>query len=148
MFSGALGLLPAADSLASPRSFPSLQPGSQLSVPRLKPKRSVNRRLERTDHVEIALVQVTKHAKPAAAKAGCRWLSSRRATFATQPAFEGMCAQALWLRASGTKNWTYSLSKPLPAGRYVLYVRVVNKAGTSDGTFSAARHNRIAFTVP
>jgi hypothetical protein len=145
--SGALGLLPAPD-VATLRSFPGLQPRSQLSIPAPKPTRTVNRRLEKTDHVEIALLAVTTHAKPASTSQGCRWLSSRGATFATRPAFEGRCAQALWLRASGTKDWTYNLTNPMPPGRYVLYVRVVNKAGTSDGAFSAARHNRIAFTVP
>ena len=59
----------------------------------------------------------------------------------------GVCTQLLWLTANGKKQWRYKLRKSLPPGSYVLYVRPVTPIGTPVAGFTAARHNRLTFTV-
>jgi hypothetical protein len=98
--------------------------------------------------VEVAVLKITPGARPAAkAKPTCEWLSGHNATFTHIAPLDGVCAQPLWLRATGIANWSYQLDKPLPKGDYVLYVRAVDRAGAANSNFSAAAHTRVTFHV-
>jgi hypothetical protein len=59
----------------------------------------------------------------------------------------GTCAPTRFLAANGTSSWTFRLSKRLPKGRYVLVSRATDAAGNRERTFTAARGNRVTFTV-
>jgi hypothetical protein len=128
---------------------PSFGTGTQLTAGQLERVGDVNPDMARVDHVEIALLKVTPGARPAATKAKptCDWLNGPDARFTPIAAIDGVCAQPLWLRATGTTNWSYQLNQPLPKGDYVLYVRAVDKAGAANSDFSAADHTRAIFHV-
>ena len=55
------------------------------------------------------------------------------------------CEPTRFLRARGTTKWSLRLRKRLAKGSYVLYVRAVDNAGTTQAGFS--RSNRRAFKV-
>jgi hypothetical protein len=72
---------------------------------------------------------------------GCRWLASRKGRFG-----KGRCNRPVWLRAAGTRRWSFALPGGLPRGRYVLYSRATIAAGGfREASFSARDRNRIVF---
>jgi hypothetical protein len=108
----------------------------------------------RLARVEVAILRTAKGAKgfsgsPAsAAQAGrCMWLKNRKAAFERRRATRGRCAAPRWLRARGTRNWSYRLARPLPPGSYVAYARATTTAGASEQLFTARDRNRRAFRV-
>jgi uncharacterized repeat protein (TIGR01451 family) len=77
----------------------------------------------------------------------CRWLANSRAQFRSISASHGLCSKAIWLRATGTRQWKYTLTKSLPAGRYIAYSRAGDKAGAVQNVFSIKLKNRLDFTA-
>jgi hypothetical protein len=74
----------------------------------------------------------------------CRAMTSTRPGFARRAT---ACKPTRWLRASGRRDWRLRLKRPLPRGRYVVWVRAVGARGTTARPFSAKAGNQIAFTV-
>jgi hypothetical protein len=77
----------------------------------------------------------------------CTWLRNRRATFAHRKPDRGGCDKPRWLKATGTRTWSYRLKRPLPPGSYVAYARAPTTAGASEHIFTARDRNRRAFRV-
>jgi hypothetical protein len=72
---------------------------------------------------------------------GCRWLSSHSGTLR-----KGRCSRPRWLRARGTRRWSFALPEGLPAGRYELRSRATIAAGGfREASFSSRDRNRIIF---
>ena len=90
--------------------------------------------------VEVAVLKVSRHLT------SCQWLN-RRGTFTTVRPRHRRCADAIWLPATGTSNWSYPIAKGLPTGNYLGYVRAISKSGATDLTFTAKRGNRVPITV-
>ena len=68
--------------------------------------------------------------RAAARKKRCSWLANKRARFRRRAADRrGRCSKPIWLRAKGTRRWALRLTRPLPQGRYTIYVRATNRAG-------------------
>jgi uncharacterized repeat protein (TIGR01451 family) len=77
----------------------------------------------------------------------CKWLKSADATFAGRSAHRGICDTPVWLKATGTRNWHYTLTHKLPPGSYVVYSRAYDTTGRSETNFTGADKNRLAFHV-
>jgi hypothetical protein len=92
--------------------------------------------------VQVGVLQLVDGAKPRAAAAGCRSLSSPRGRFTRVPLTNGRCNSVRWLRAKGTKKWSFKLRKALPKGRYAIYSRAVGKDGVPEAKFSARDRNQ------
>jgi hypothetical protein len=80
-------------------------------------------------------------------QARCIWLRSSRAKFKRVKPRHGKCSKPTFLKAKGTKSWSFKLRRRLPPGRYILYARAVDASGNKETAFSAKRHNRQAFRV-
>lgn len=77
--------------------------------------------------VEIALQR--KNSKLLKKHKKCSWLSSSKAKFKNNSAKHGKCSKLRYLKASGTTNWKYKLSKSVPVGSYALTARVTLISG-------------------
>jgi uncharacterized delta-60 repeat protein len=94
--------------------------------------------------VDVALVRIVGRRGRAVR---CELLRARDARFRRSPARKGRCPGRIWLRASGTAQWRFKLTRPLPRGAYVLFSRARDAAGMTESAFGAARHNEAAFRV-
>jgi hypothetical protein len=97
--------------------------------------------------VDVAFLRLTKGVKAAAKKRRCQWLKSKRARFKALKPRAGTCTKPVWLKAKGTRRWSFRLKRRLPKGRYVVYARAVNRAGVWDARFSPKRGNKRRFKV-
>jgi hypothetical protein len=77
--------------------------------------------------VDRRLIQKEKH---------CLWLRSSNSKFTKTRSRAGACTSPWWLKANGLENWSYSLSKRLPKGKYVLRARA--KTAVYGGTETLA----------
>jgi hypothetical protein len=66
----------------------------------------------------------------------CRYVAAR----GLGPAMP--CTRPRYVRARGTSSWSLTLHRPLPAGRYVVSTRAIDKAGNTE-----RRGNRARFTI-
>jgi hypothetical protein len=73
-------------------------------------------RLGRVAHVMVAVQRV--------GPSGCRHLHRTHRLGSTRA-----CAPRHWIRAQGTRRWHYSINRPLPAGRYAVYHRAIDREG-------------------
>jgi uncharacterized delta-60 repeat protein len=101
--------------------------------------------LSQIAHVDIAVLQLS--ARGHAAARGCLWLGRQGRLVRLRPGRGGKCDSPLWLRASGKRRWLYRFRRALNSGRYQLLVRVSNRAGVFDTTFSASHHDLVVFRV-
>jgi hypothetical protein len=91
--------------------------------------------------VQVAILRLGERGR-------CRWVRSRRrAGFRRIARDDGRCNEGVWLRARGVDPWRFTLPSGLPAGRYAVYVRAVNRAGVTDTTFSRRERNRVLVVV-
>lgn len=74
--------------------------------------------------VEIAIQRVDTKLLKKSKK--CLYLKNPRGAFGKIGARGGKCLPARALRASGTANWSYRLTKPLKPGKYVISARPVS----------------------
>ena len=75
---------------------------------------------------------------------GCRWLASSEGSL--RKGSGRRCNRPVWLRAEGTRRWSFALRSALPRGRYVLYSRAtISAGGFREASFSARDRNRIVF---
>jgi len=121
----------------------------ELKPPALPPNEVF--RPAQPDHVDAALQQSSgpggKKAVDLSASR-CRWVAGPNGGLRTTRSTAGVCATPIWIRARLTKrHWSLSLRRRLPPGRYVLYVRAVDRAGLYDPAFSSQQHNRVSFSV-
>jgi hypothetical protein len=77
-----------------------------------------------------------------ASAARCTWVGSKRARMKRRA-----CNQPVWLDASGTRNWTLTLGRPLPRGRYIFFARAIGANGLSELGWSRADGNRLDFLL-
>ena len=98
--------------------------------------------------VEVAVESLTAgtHRQSAKGRPRCRWLSSA-GRLVTRRSATGKCDNQLWLPANGTTNWRIRFRHRLPAGRYVLFARALDAAGSSDLRFSTNARNEQSFSV-
>jgi hypothetical protein len=76
--------------------------------------------------VEVAVVRLLGGARAAARS--CRSVDAKAR--ATRIAVRrGRCSPTTWLRATGATSWSLRMSKALPKGAYVAYVRATDRAG-------------------
>lgn len=101
--------------------------------------------LSQIAHVDIAVRALS--ARGHAAAVGCVWLNGRGRLVRVKPGGGGKCDSPVWLRASGKRRWLYRFRRSLGSGRYQLLVRVSNRAGVYDTTFSPGHHDLMNFTV-
>jgi hypothetical protein len=57
------------------------------------------------------------------------------------------CDAPNWLRAKGTKNWSFKPKRKLPPGHYVLYARATSEKAVSGVALSKKNKNRVELTV-
>jgi uncharacterized delta-60 repeat protein len=57
------------------------------------------------------------------------------------------CPPAKWLTATGTTNWSLKLKKKLKPGKYTIYVRALDAAGTTQTSFTKQLGNLKTVTV-
>jgi hypothetical protein len=131
------------------------------AIPRPRRTAPVDPALARLDHVEVAILREKDSAQAAAGASGkraaqsCHWLAGASGRFRSTPAIKLprkktlLCVptSTVWLRAKGKARWSLKFRKRLPAGKYVLYVRTVNRAGVSNATFGARKHTRLEVTI-
>jgi uncharacterized delta-60 repeat protein len=100
------------------------------------------------ERVDVALVRLVGRAKASRSRSSCAYLRSRRGSFKRESTRNGRCRRLVWLRATGSTAWRYTLREPLPAGRFVLYSRAT-AAGLveAQGLASSGTANRVAFTL-
>jgi hypothetical protein len=150
-FSGTAATAPATSTPVGPRPPGGGTPSKvELAAPAMKLTGSVNPKLEQLDHVEIAVLKLdadTKITPLAIESHSCNWLAGPDARFTRVAPLLGVCLEPKWLRATGTRHWSYPLTQSLLAGDYVLLIRTVDKAGVGNSTFSTAHHTRIEFRV-
>jgi hypothetical protein len=77
----------------------------------------------------------------------CRWLASLRGRFGRRASTHGICNSPIWLTARGKRHWSLHLRRPLPRGRYIVYIRVIDTAGVYDPIFSASHDSRFVLRV-
>ncbi|MBJ7354674.1 MAG: hypothetical protein JHC98_07605 [Thermoleophilaceae bacterium] len=53
----------------------------------------------------------------------CRWLSANGTKSTKRAAVDGQCSNPRFMPATGLGNWTFKIRRPLPPGKYKLYVR-------------------------
>lgn len=100
--------------------------------------------------VQIALVK--RAAKRGGAKASaravrrCLVMKSGKPSFKRVPPKTDQCPPR-WLKAKGTKKWSFKLKGALPPGRYVVFARAVDGKGLAETKFSRKLRNRYAFRV-
>lgn len=72
----------------------------------------------------------------------CVWLKSNKAKF-KRKSFKRKktCPTPVWLKASGTKSWSYKLKKSLPAGKYEISARTTLLDGSTQTAFTKASGN-------
>ncbi|HEY2160045.1 MAG TPA: hypothetical protein VGH24_01965 [Solirubrobacteraceae bacterium] len=98
--------------------------------------------------VQIALVRLRDHGRGSAGtRSACSWLTGPKATFKDRSATKGACDGQVWLNATGTSRWRYTLKRHLLKGSYVLYSRVIDAAGLPGVGFSRERGDRQAFRL-
>ena len=101
--------------------------------------------LSRIAHVDVAVRAL--NARGHSAAGGCLWLNGKGRLVRVKPGRGGKCDSPLWLRASGKRRWLYRFRRPLGSGRYQLLIRISNRAGVYDTTFSPSHHNLVAFRI-
>jgi uncharacterized delta-60 repeat protein len=102
--------------------------------------KKTSKSLLRVLHVDVAILRTGGK--------GCRWVTSAEAGMRSLKAGKHhACTSPLWIRASGTKRWTFNLTRQLPKGHYVLLTRAMQSYGLAENRFSAKRHNRLRFRV-
>lgn len=94
--------------------------------------------------VDVALLRLDGGAR--AARRACRTLRSN-GKLRSRRLVRGRCRTLAFLRARGTKHWSFRLKRRLPAGSYVVYSRAVDRGGARESSFSARDGNRRAFRV-
>lgn len=80
--------------------------------------------------VQISLLK--KDSRLLKKKRLCSQLSGNKAKFKKYKAVKKKCSPRKWLNASGTTAWSYKLKRALRPGKYTLYVRSLNAAGTAQ----------------
>jgi hypothetical protein len=83
---------------------------------------------------------------PAAKKGPCQWLKGPSGGFKAISRDRTGCDRAVWLRATGTTKWSFTLPASLPDGKYLLLARAVNAAGVAESRFTAKDRNRLPFS--
>jgi hypothetical protein len=86
--------------------------------------------------VQIAVTATAGGARAAVAKPLCLRLTTS-GRLKSSKAVHNRCAPK-FLRASGTKKWTFRLKKRLPKGRYTVYSRAIDAAGHVQNGFNSA----------
>lgn len=122
----------------TPQPVPIINPGSKIRIPsgnsipasKLKIAAGTATPRGRLSRVAIAVQRVDRKALK---RGKCRFLKNRKAKFKSVKARKGRCNSPIWLTATGTDSWNYTLKKRLPKGKYVLSVR----ATATDGTRQA-----------
>lgn len=149
-FSGGADAQPAKHAPAAP------SPGGEDSGPidkkayPLKLVKSIPESRSELAQVEIAVLREdadTKVVKSVIESKSCNWLSGPEPSFARNDSILGVCLDPHWLKASGTSDWSYNLSHPLPSGDYVLLVRTVDKAGAASSIFTPGSNTFVEFHV-
>jgi hypothetical protein len=102
--------------------------------------------------VQVAALSIGRGAKPATAS--CTWLSNTHGQLVKKAPLNGTCSDAVWIKAKITRahrgkplQWSLKLAKPMPKGRYIIYVRATDASGISTFRFSAQRHNMRTITA-
>jgi len=76
-------------------------------------------------------------------------LAHGRCSFVTGRGFRPAvpCTRTRYLRAKGTSSWSLTLHRRLPAGRYVVWTRAVDKADNTDAVqiFDIDSRRELAF---
>jgi uncharacterized delta-60 repeat protein len=113
-----------------PKSKIRIPSGKTLSASELKIAAGTATPAGRLSRVAIAVQRVDGKTLK---RGKCRFLKNRKAKFKSVKARKGKCNSRIWLTATGTDSWEYTMKKRLPKGKYVLSVR----ATASDGTRQA-----------
>jgi hypothetical protein len=79
--------------------------------------------------VELAIQRVDSKLLKKSKK--CTYVKSKSASTKNYKAVSGKCVPGVWLKPTGTANWSIKLSKALPPGKYVVSARATGVLGLS-----------------
>jgi hypothetical protein len=104
------------------------------------PGSSFEPKLEQVKKVEVGILLLAHpHGK-------CMWLGPRNKLVAI-PLHIGACDKGIWLPASGTTHWTFTLTKGLARGQYEFLARGTSTAGLTNIYFGGSGHNALQLNV-
>lgn len=104
------------------------------------PGSSFEPKLEQVKKVEVGILLL---AHPGGK---CMWLGPRNKLVAI-PLHTGACDKGIWLPASGTTHWMFTLPKGLVRGQYEILARGTSTAGLTNIFFGGSGHNELQLNV-